>query len=362
MITSASREHEQRVGHRDAARRRRRQPLDEPHDVVAEEADGAAPERAELGHVHRRASRARARRGRRADRPAGRAPCQPRSGVQSSTTPSRSRHAARGSRAQEGVARPRLAAGRRRLEQERERTLAQLGERRHRRVGVEQAVAPHRHDATARARVARNASKLIVRVRDSRALVRRVERRRPFAGCIACLLAAARRLRFVMVVARAARGERPGSGTTPRSRALVERATARRAQQLADTGLVDYKATAHGYLTFLAQVGEGLAEPPKVVKADELAIEVYWRAPNLSKQRIVGRRDTLLLPDRHRVPPRPPRHRPEQLPGHHPARRRRRGARRAASALRRRARGVRLRDHRLAALNLPGPHDRCCTR
>ncbi|MEP6618963.1 MAG: hypothetical protein ABJE47_06605 [bacterium] len=81
-----------------------------------------------------------------------------------------------------------------------------------------------------------------------------------------------------------------------RSRALVERATARRVQQLADTGLKDYKATAHGYVTFLAQVGEGLAEPPKVVKADELVNEVYWLAPSLSKQRILGRRDTLLLP------------------------------------------------------------------
>jgi hypothetical protein len=86
------------------------------------------------------------------------------------------------------------------------------------------------------------------------------------------------------------------SWNDPRSRALVERATLRRAQQLADTGLKDYKAVAHGYVTFLAQVGEGLAEPPKVVKADELVNEVYWLAPNLSKQRILGRRDTLLLP------------------------------------------------------------------
>ena len=81
-----------------------------------------------------------------------------------------------------------------------------------------------------------------------------------------------------------------------RTRALVERATARRAQQLADTGLKDYKAVAHGFVTFLAQVGEGLAEPPKVVKADEMVNEVYWLAPNLSKQRILGRRDTLMLP------------------------------------------------------------------
>jgi len=94
----------------------------------------------------------------------------------------------------------------------------------------------------------------------------------------------------------------------PRTRLLVERAIERRARQLADTGLVDYRARAHGYLTFLAQLGDQqrasassadpnrFTEPPKVVKADEIALEVFWRAPNLSKQRIMGRRDTLLLP------------------------------------------------------------------
>ena len=82
----------------------------------------------------------------------------------------------------------------------------------------------------------------------------------------------------------------------PRTRALVQHATERRASQLADTALVDYRATAHGYVTFLAQFGEGFPEPPKIVKADELGLEVYWRAPDLSKQRIMGRRDTLLLP------------------------------------------------------------------
>ncbi|HEX7938302.1 MAG TPA: hypothetical protein VF483_04870, partial [Gemmatimonadaceae bacterium] len=82
----------------------------------------------------------------------------------------------------------------------------------------------------------------------------------------------------------------------PRVLSLVQRATERRVQQLADSGLAGYQATAHGYLTFLAQLGQGFRELPRVVKADELAIEVYWRAPNLSKQRIVGRRDTTLLP------------------------------------------------------------------
>ena len=81
-----------------------------------------------------------------------------------------------------------------------------------------------------------------------------------------------------------------------RTMALVHRATELRERQLADTALHDWRALARGYLTFLAQLGEGFTEPPKVIKADELALEVYWRAPGLSKQRIIGRRDTLLLP------------------------------------------------------------------
>jgi hypothetical protein len=81
-----------------------------------------------------------------------------------------------------------------------------------------------------------------------------------------------------------------------RTSALVARAIELRERQLADTGLTDYQAAARGYLTFLAQMGEGFAEPPRILKADQLALEVYWKAPNLSKQRILGRRDTLLMP------------------------------------------------------------------
>jgi len=82
----------------------------------------------------------------------------------------------------------------------------------------------------------------------------------------------------------------------PKASELALRATSRRSAQLADTSLRDYSARARGYVTFLAQSGEGLTEPPKVVKADELGLEVFWRAPDQSKQRILGRRDTLLLP------------------------------------------------------------------
>ena len=82
----------------------------------------------------------------------------------------------------------------------------------------------------------------------------------------------------------------------PRTMAVVRTAVVHRAEQLADTGLVEYQATAHGYLTFLVQLGAGFPTPPKIVRTDQLALQVYWRSPNLSKQRIIGRRDTTLLP------------------------------------------------------------------
>jgi hypothetical protein len=47
---------------------------------------------------------------------------------------------------------------------------------------------------------------------------------------------------------------------------------------------------------FLAQLGEGLQEPPRLVKADELQVEVYWQTPGRSKQVILGWRDGTWLP------------------------------------------------------------------
>src|SRR5438552_17521678 len=101
---------------------------------------------------------------------------------------------------------------------------------------------------------------------------------------------------LALIIVAASKVDAQQTWNDDRTRALVQHATERRAGQRADTALVDYRATAHGYVTFLAQFGEGFPEPPKIVKADELGLEVYWRAPDLSKQRIMGRRDTLLLP------------------------------------------------------------------
>jgi hypothetical protein len=46
----------------------------------------------------------------------------------------------------------------------------------------------------------------------------------------------------------------------------------------------------------MGQFGEGLTEPPRLVTADQLELEVYWKAPRLSKQRIAGWRDRAYLP------------------------------------------------------------------
>jgi hypothetical protein len=80
------------------------------------------------------------------------------------------------------------------------------------------------------------------------------------------------------------------------SRALAARGIARRAEDAA-RGLRDFRARAHGFVFFLAQLGaEGLEEPPRLVKSDQLELEVYWQATGRSKQRIIGWRDRAELP------------------------------------------------------------------
>jgi len=83
---------------------------------------------------------------------------------------------------------------------------------------------------------------------------------------------------------------------SPSALNLVRRAIDRRLASQADSALKSYSARAHGFVFFLAQVGEGLAEPARLVKADELDVRVYWKAPGRSKQVILGWRDGTFLP------------------------------------------------------------------
>jgi hypothetical protein len=81
----------------------------------------------------------------------------------------------------------------------------------------------------------------------------------------------------------------------PAARDLVSRAIARREAAEADSGLVRWEAQARGTLLFLTQLG-GESSPPRLVKADELVVEVYWEAPGHGKQRILAWRDRAWLP------------------------------------------------------------------
>lgn len=83
---------------------------------------------------------------------------------------------------------------------------------------------------------------------------------------------------------------------TPAARELVQRAVERRRTAQADSSLQSYSTIAHGFVFFLAQVGEQLEEPPRLAKADELRVQVYWKAPNRTKQIILGWRDGSWLP------------------------------------------------------------------
>ncbi len=78
--------------------------------------------------------------------------------------------------------------------------------------------------------------------------------------------------------------------------ALVQRGIAARARAEPDSSLKSYHTRAHGFVFFLAQVGQQLQGPPRLIKADELDVEVYWRAPGTSKQVILGWRDGRWLP------------------------------------------------------------------
>lgn len=81
---------------------------------------------------------------------------------------------------------------------------------------------------------------------------------------------------------------------TPRALDLVQRAQARRAQALADTGMVDYQADARGYIYFYLDRRD--IDERTLVKTDQVALQVFWKAPNQTKQVIVGLRDRKSLP------------------------------------------------------------------
>lgn len=82
----------------------------------------------------------------------------------------------------------------------------------------------------------------------------------------------------------------------PRVLELIERARQRRQLPLADSALRNYKAMATGHVYFY--LDRQSSDERTLVKTDQIALEVYWAAPDRTKQRIVGLRDESRLPNR----------------------------------------------------------------
>lgn len=75
---------------------------------------------------------------------------------------------------------------------------------------------------------------------------------------------------------------------------LVRRARLERRSTLVDTAFQSYQAEARGYVYFFIDRPD--SEERTLVKADQIALEVFWRAPSETQQRIVGLRDEKVLP------------------------------------------------------------------
>ncbi len=89
-------------------------------------------------------------------------------------------------------------------------------------------------------------------------------------------------------------GQEEAEWHTPRVLALVQQAQEARQGRVDDGSLTSYRADAQGYVYFFLHRED--TDKRVLVKTDQIAVELYWRAPNQTKQRIVGLRDEKSLP------------------------------------------------------------------
>jgi hypothetical protein len=76
----------------------------------------------------------------------------------------------------------------------------------------------------------------------------------------------------------------------------VRAAAAARTQRDLTSAVAGWQAEAHGVVQFVVRIDHGGLPVERVMKVDELRVEVYGEAPSRSKQRIVAWRDSLLRP------------------------------------------------------------------
>ncbi|MFV1986580.1 MAG: hypothetical protein ACC682_04835 [Gemmatimonadota bacterium] len=87
---------------------------------------------------------------------------------------------------------------------------------------------------------------------------------------------------------------RDGAWNSPRALEIVDRAIRARERAALEPGLSRFEARAQGHIYFL---GEFRGER-EVVRADQVALQIRWQAPNNAIQTIVGRRHEIRLPTR----------------------------------------------------------------
>ncbi len=112
------------------------------------------------------------------------------------------------------------------------------------------------------------------------------------AGVLAAMLATA------LTVEPARAQSSGGDWNAARAIELMQRARQRRTEPIADSLLRNYQARADGRVYFYLDRRE--SERRTLVKTDQIALEVFWAAPDLTKQRIIGLRDESRLPNRMR--------------------------------------------------------------
>jgi len=89
-------------------------------------------------------------------------------------------------------------------------------------------------------------------------------------------------------------GQAPDLWNDDRVLELVRRARLLRRTVVVDSTFRSYRADARGYVYFFLDRPD--SEERTLVKADQIALEIAWRAPNRTAQRVVGLRNEKLLP------------------------------------------------------------------
>ncbi|MBT8404482.1 MAG: hypothetical protein KJP18_11525 [Gemmatimonadetes bacterium] len=81
---------------------------------------------------------------------------------------------------------------------------------------------------------------------------------------------------------------------SPAALELVSRARAARRSVVVDSALRSYRSEARGFVYFFLDRND--SDERTLVKTDQVALDVFWRAPGETRQRIVGLRDEKSLP------------------------------------------------------------------